>query len=54
MCYDVQREIVNKLMDCAIVLMIDTLFDCVRKNYHASKTQVAELVYLFIKKKNVG
>lgn len=48
--YGVQREIVNKFMDCAIVLMIDTLLDSVREYYHAPETQIAELVCLFISK----
>lgn len=48
--YGVQREIVNELIDCAIVLMIDTLLDSVREYYHASEAQVAELVCLFISK----
>ena len=48
--YGVQREIVNELIDCSIVLMIDTLLDSVREYYHASETQVTELVCLFISK----
>lgn len=48
--YGVQREIVNELIDCAIALMIDTLLDSIREYYHASETQVAELVCLFISK----
>ena len=37
-------------MDCAIVLMIDTLLDSIREYYNASEAQVAELVCLFISK----
>lgn len=48
--YGVQREIVNELIDCAIVLMIDTLLDSVREYYHATEAQVTELVCLFISK----
>ena len=48
--YGVQREIVNELIDCAIILMIDTLLDSVREYYHASEAQVTELVCLFISK----
>ena len=48
--YGVQREIVNELMDCAIVLMIDTLLDSIREYYQASETQIEELVNLFISK----
>jgi len=48
--YGVQREIVNKLMDCAIVLVTDTLLDSIREYYNASETQVEELVCLFISK----
>lgn len=48
--YNVQREIVNEFMDCAIVLMVDTLLDSIREYYNASEVQVAELVCLFISK----
>lgn len=48
--YGVQREIVNELIDCAIVLMIDTLLDSVREYYQASEVQVAKLVCIFINK----
>lgn len=48
--YGVQREIVNELIDCAIVLVIDTLLDSVREYCHASEAQVTELVSLFISK----
>lgn len=48
--YGVQREIVNELIDCAIVLMIDTLLDSIREYYNASESQIAELVCLFISK----
>jgi hypothetical protein len=37
-------------MDCAIVLMIDTLLDSIREYYNASECQIAELVSLFISK----
>ncbi len=48
--YGVQREIVNELADCAIVLMIDALLDSVREYYHASGAQITELVCIFISK----
>lgn len=48
--YGVQHEIINELMDCAIVLMIDTLLDSIREYYNASETQITELVCLFISK----
>lgn len=48
--YGVQREIVNELVDCAIVLMIDTLLDSIREYYNASEAQIAEMVVLFISK----
>lgn len=48
--YGIQREIVNELIDCAIVLMIDTLLDSIREYYHASETQITELVSIFISK----
>lgn len=37
--YGIQREIVNELVDCAIVLMIDTLLDSIRECYNASETR---------------
>ncbi len=52
--YGVQREIVNEPIDCAIVLMIDTLLDSIREYYHVSETQVTELVCLFISKLHEG
>lgn len=48
--YGVQREIINEFIDCAIVLMIDTLLGSIREYYNASETQIAELVCLFISK----
>lgn len=48
--YGVQREIVNELIDCAIVLMIDTLLDSIKEYFRASETQIEELVCLFISK----
>lgn len=48
--YGIQREIVNELMDCAIVLMIDTLLDSIKEYYNVFESQVAELVCLFISK----
>ena len=48
--YGVQRGIVNELIDCAIVLMIDTLLDSIKEYYNASESQVAELVCVFISK----
>lgn len=48
--YGVQREIVNELVDCAIVLMIDTLLESVREYYRASEKQIEELVSLFVSK----
>lgn len=47
---DLSGEIVNEFMDCAIVLMVDTLPDSIREYYNASEVQIAELVCLFISK----
>ena len=48
--YGVQREMADELMDCAVVLMIDTLLDSIREYYGASESQVEGLVCLFISK----
>ena len=48
--YGAKCESVNELVDCAIVLMIDMLLDSIREYYHATETQVADLICLFISK----
>lgn len=48
--YGIQREIINEMMDCAIILVIDALLESIRQYFSASEAQVNELVALFISK----
>ena len=48
--YGIQREIVNEMMDCAIVLVLDALLDSVRQYFGISEEQIEELVCVFITK----
>jgi hypothetical protein len=48
--YQVQREVVNEMMDCAIILIIDTLLDSIRECFGVSESRIGELVNLFISK----
>jgi hypothetical protein len=48
--YGVQREIINKMMDCAIILIIDTLLDSIRECFGLSEDRINELVRVFISK----
>lgn len=46
--YDIRREIVNEMMDCAIILIIDTLLDSIRECFGATEEQIDQLVCNFI------
>ena len=46
--YAVQREIINEMMDCAIILVLDVLLSSVKQYFKASETQINELVCVFI------
>ena len=48
--YGIQREIINEMMDCAIILVIDALLDSIRQYFGATENQIDELVSLFISK----
>lgn len=48
--YGIQREIINEMMNCAIILIIDTLLDSVREYFGATESQIKELVSVFISK----
>ena len=37
--YGIQREIINKMMDCAIILIIDAFLDSVRECFGATEAQ---------------
>lgn len=48
--YGIQREIMNEMMDCAIILVIDVLLDSIRQYFSATESQINELLSLFIRK----
>ena len=48
--YGIQREVIKKMMDCAIILIIDTLLDSIRQCFGATEEQINELVCMFISK----
>lgn len=46
--YGVQREVINEMMDCAIILVLDIMLESVKQYFHASDKQIDELVITFI------
>ena len=46
--YQVQREIVNEMMDAAIILILDIMLKSVKQYFGASEDQINELVSTFI------
>ena len=48
--YGIQREIINQMLDCAVLLIIDTLLDSVRECFGVSEDRINELVRVFISK----
>ncbi len=46
--YGVQREIMNEMMDCAIILILDVMLDSVRQYFGATEKQINSLVCTFI------
>ena len=48
--YGIQREVINKMMDCAVILIIDTLLESIRVCFGATEDQINELVCVFISK----
>lgn len=46
--YGIHREIVNEMMDCAIVLILDVMLQSVRQYFNASEDQINGLVCTFI------
>jgi len=48
--YGIQREIINDMLDCTIILIIDTLLDSVRECFGISEDKINELVSVFIGK----
>lgn len=48
--YQIQRDIVNEMMTCNIVIALDALLDSVRICFGASEEKIGELVRIFIEK----
>lgn len=46
--YGIQRDIINEMMDCAIVLILDVMLQSVRQYFNASEEQINGLVCTFI------
>ena len=46
--YGIQREVINKMMDCAVILIIDTLLDSIRVCSGTTENQINELICVFI------
>ena len=46
--YGVQREIINEMMECAIVLILDIMLQSVQQYFRATDEQIKELVVTFI------
>ena len=46
--YGVQREIINEMMDCAIILILDIMLESVQQYFRATEEQINELVITFI------
>lgn len=46
--YGVQREVISQMIDTAIIIVLDAMLDSVRKFFHATEEQIAQLVHNFI------
>lgn len=46
--YGIQRDIINEMMDCAIVLILDVMLQSVRQYFNASEEQINGLICTFI------
>lgn len=46
--YGIQRDIIDSMMDCAVILIIDILLDSIRQYFGATEKQIDELVCVFI------
>lgn len=46
--YQIKRELINDIMDKAIIIIVDALLDSVRKLFKATEEQMKELVFQFI------
>ena len=48
--YGLQREIVNKMMDCAIFLLLDVMLESVKECFHATEEKMNKLITVFVSK----
>ena len=48
--YQAQREVISKMIDTAIVIVLDAMLDSVRKIFHSTEDQIKQLVHQFIQK----
>ncbi|MDO5415547.1 MAG: hypothetical protein Q4F78_08805 [Bacillota bacterium] len=48
--YGIQRVVINRMLDCAVILIIDTLLDSIRECIGTTEDQINRLVCLFISK----
>ena len=48
--YGIQREIVNEMMDCAIILLLDIMLESVKEYFHATDEKMNQLVIVFVSK----
>ena len=46
--YQVQREVVNSIMDTAIVIIVDALLNAVRKCFNVTEEQMDQLLIEFV------
>ena len=46
--YGIQREVINDMIDCAIILVLDAMLASVKQYFNATDTQISKMVCLFI------
>jgi hypothetical protein len=46
--YQMQREVVNSIMDTAIVIIVDALLNAVRKCFNVTEEQMDQLLIEFV------
>lgn len=46
--YGIQREVINDMIDCAIILVLDAMLASVKQYFNATDTQISEMVCVFI------
>ena len=46
--YNVQREVFNEMMDCALTLILDIMLESIRKTFNATDDQMNALILNFV------